>query len=190
MAFVNVGKVANFVVNGPPVDISDKFAPNAPKRMVTRFADAPGGAPQLSAVSSICIHLGCPILTGSPEWATAGKPIYDPTTKVITCPCHGSRIQCSDRRSCRRPSSVSITHFCCPNSGDGCLRRQRSEPPARSPTTTRPLAIPTRDRSGAEATSISWMRTTASHESRRATASIMSGSPRSRRNMIPRTSSA
>ena len=75
----------------PPVDISDKFGPNAPKRMVTRFADAPGGAPQLSAVSSICTHLGCPILTGSPEWATAGKPIYDPTTKVITCPCHGSQ---------------------------------------------------------------------------------------------------
>jgi len=91
MTVVNVGKVANFVVNGSPVDISDKFGPNAPKRMVTRFADAPGGAPQLSAVSSICTHLGCPILTGSPEWATAGKPIYDPTTKVITCPCHGSQ---------------------------------------------------------------------------------------------------
>lgn len=111
MAFVNVGKVANFVVNGPPVDISDKFAPNAPKRMVTRFADAPGGTPQLSAVSSICIHLGCPILTGSPEWATAGKPIYHPTTKVITCPCHGSQFNVQTGAVVRGPAQFPLPTF-------------------------------------------------------------------------------
>lgn len=111
MAFVNVGKVANFVVNGPPVDISDKFAPDAPKRMVTRFADAPGGVPQLSAVSSICIHLGCPILTGSPEWATAGKPIYEPTTKVISCPCHGSQFNVQTGAIVRGPAQFPLPTF-------------------------------------------------------------------------------
>lgn len=91
MALLNVGKVATFVVNGPPVDISDKFTVNAPKRMLTRFADAAGGVPQLAAVSSICTHRGCPILTGSPEWGTTDQPMYNPTTRVITCPCHGSQ---------------------------------------------------------------------------------------------------
>jgi Rieske Fe-S protein len=91
MTLVLVGPVSTFVVNGPPVDISNKFAPTAPKRMLTRFADSAGGSPQLSAVSSICTHLGCPILTGSPQWNTAPAPIYNPATKVITCPCHGSQ---------------------------------------------------------------------------------------------------
>jgi Rieske Fe-S protein len=91
MGLVNVGTVVSFLANGPPVDISDKFPTNVPKRMLTRFADAPGVAPQLAAVSSICTHQGCPILTGSPRWNTTDQPIYNPTTKVITCPCHGSR---------------------------------------------------------------------------------------------------
>src|SRR5262249_31544914 len=91
MTLVNVGKVSSFAVNGPPVDISDKFAATDPKRMLTRFPDNAGASPQLSAVSSICTHQGCPILTGSVQWNTTNKPIYDPTTRVITCPCHGSR---------------------------------------------------------------------------------------------------
>jgi Rieske Fe-S protein len=91
MTLVNVGKVASFVINGAPVDISDKFAATTAKRMLTRFPDNAGAAPQLSAVSSICTHRGCPILTGSPQWNTANQPIYDPNTKVITCPCHGSQ---------------------------------------------------------------------------------------------------
>lgn len=91
MPLVNVGTVTTFVVNGPPVDISDKFAADAPARILTRFADAAGGAPQLSSVSSTCTHMGCPILTGLPQWNTSPQPIYNPTTKVITCPCHGSQ---------------------------------------------------------------------------------------------------
>jgi Rieske Fe-S protein len=91
MPLVNVGKVTTFVVNGPPVDISAKFAASAPFRMLTRFADAAGGTPQLSSVSSTCTHMGCPILTGSPQWNTAPQPIYNPATKVVTCPCHGSQ---------------------------------------------------------------------------------------------------
>ena len=42
MALVNVGKVASFVVNGPPVDISGMFPTTAQKRILTRFADLPG----------------------------------------------------------------------------------------------------------------------------------------------------
>jgi Rieske Fe-S protein len=91
MPLVNVGKVTVFVVNGPPVDITGKFAANAPPRVLTRFADAAGGSPQLSSVSSTCTHMGCPILTGMPQWNTTPQPIYNPATKVITCPCHGSQ---------------------------------------------------------------------------------------------------
>lgn len=111
MTMVNVGKVASFVVNGPPVDISDKFAATAPKRMLTRFPDSAGPAPQLSAVSSICTHVGCPILTGSVQWNTTNQPIYDPTTKVITCPCHGSQFNVQTGAVVRGPAQFSLPTF-------------------------------------------------------------------------------
>ena len=111
MALVDVGKVSDFVVNGPPVDISAKFDANAAPRMLTRFADEAGGAPQLSAVSSICTHRGCPILTGSPEWATAPQPLYDPMTKVITCPCHGSKFNVQTGALVGPPAQFPLATF-------------------------------------------------------------------------------
>jgi len=90
MALVLVGPVNSYVAGGPPVDISDKFAGGTPKPMLTRFADATDGSPQFSAVTWVCTHRGCDLLTGSAQWNTTPSPIYDSTTKVITCPCHGS----------------------------------------------------------------------------------------------------
>lgn len=111
MALVNVGKVTAFVASGPPVDISDKFTASAPKRMLTRFVDAPGGGPQLSSVSSICTHRGCPILTGNPQWNTTNQPIYDPTTRVITCPCHGSQFNVQTGALVHGPAQFPIATF-------------------------------------------------------------------------------
>jgi nitrite reductase/ring-hydroxylating ferredoxin subunit len=109
MALVLVGPVSSFAVAGPPVDISDKF-PSAAKRMLTRFADA-NGSPQLSAVSSICTHRQCPILTGSAEWNTTPQPIYDPATKVITCPCDLSMFNVQTGAVVHEPAKFPLTRF-------------------------------------------------------------------------------
>jgi Rieske Fe-S protein len=110
MALVLAGPINSFVAAGPPVDISSKF-PGAANRMLTRFADASNGSPQLSAVSSICTHRGCPILTGSPQWNTTPQPIYDPATKVITCPCHGSMFNVQTGAVVHPPAQFPLTTF-------------------------------------------------------------------------------
>jgi Rieske Fe-S protein len=110
MALVLVGPINSFVAAGPPVDISSKF-PGAANRMLTRFADASNGSPQLSAVSSICTHRGCPILTGSPQWSTTPQPIYDPATKVITCPCHGSMFNVQTGAVVHPPAQFPLATF-------------------------------------------------------------------------------
>lgn len=111
MTLVNVGKVTGFAANGPPVDISNKFASTATPRMLTRFADIGGGTPQLSSVSSICTHVGCPILTGSPQWNTTTQPIYNAATKVITCPCHGSQFNVQTGALVHGPAQFPLATF-------------------------------------------------------------------------------
>jgi Rieske Fe-S protein len=110
MTLVLVGKVADFVVGGPPVDVTNKFPVNTANRMLTRFADA-SGSPQLSAVSSICTHRGCPILTGSPQWNTTAQPIYNAATKVITCPCHGSQFNVQTGALVGGPAQFPLATF-------------------------------------------------------------------------------
>lgn|SRR5208337_2778468 len=109
MALVLVGPVNSFVVGGPPVDISGKF-PGAANRMLTRFADA-SGSPQLSAVSSICTHRQCPILTGSAQWNTTPHPIYDSATRVITCPCHLSQFNVQTGAVVHGPAQFALPTF-------------------------------------------------------------------------------
>jgi len=110
MTLVLVGKVADFVVGGPPIDVTNKFPANTANRMLTRFADA-SGSPQLSAVSSICTHRGCPILTGSPQWNTTNQPIYNAATKVITCPCHGSQFNVQTGALVKGPAQFPLATF-------------------------------------------------------------------------------
>lgn len=83
MALVLVGKLNTFVINDPPLDITDvvrRSNPTAAPRMLTRFPDSPTGSAQLSSVCTTCTHHGCNLAKGS----------YDVASMVITCQCHGS----------------------------------------------------------------------------------------------------
>jgi Rieske Fe-S protein len=104
MTSVLVGKLNTFVVNGPPVDITNivrRTNPTAPGRMLTRFPDSPTGAPNLSSVSSICTHRGCNLPDGS----------YDAPTMVITCWCHQSEFNVVSGAVLAPPAKAPLARF-------------------------------------------------------------------------------
>jgi Rieske Fe-S protein len=130
MALVLIGPVASFTTNGPPVDISGSFTSGTPKPMLTRFADGADGSPQFSAVSSICTHQGCPILTGSGDWNTTDQPIYDPATKIITCPCHGSQFNVATGAVVAAPARKPLAKFAVQITGSNVYVDGDPMPPA------------------------------------------------------------
>ena len=104
MASVLVGKLNTFVVNGPPVDITDivrRANPTAPARMLSRFSDSPTGSPQLSSVSTVCTHRGCNLADGN----------YDPQSMVITCWCHGSEFNVASGAVVKDPAKIALARF-------------------------------------------------------------------------------
>ncbi|WP_196786267.1 ubiquinol-cytochrome c reductase iron-sulfur subunit [Burkholderia territorii] len=111
--YVSVGAIGSFTIGDAPIDITDVVqaaATGAAPRMITRLPDV-GDNPTFSAVSSICTHKGCPILTGDGVWGSTDKPIYDSSTFVITCPCHGSRFDVRTGAVIEGPAKTPLQKF-------------------------------------------------------------------------------
>jgi Rieske Fe-S protein len=112
--FVKIGKVADFAPNKAPIDVTSivqAVAPSAVPRMLTRFSDAANGSPTFAAVASICTHRGCPVLTGDGVWGSTDQPIYDPATRIITCPCHDSQFNVATGALLRGPATTPLLSF-------------------------------------------------------------------------------
>jgi nitrite reductase/ring-hydroxylating ferredoxin subunit len=112
--YVAVGRVADFIAGAAPVDVTaavQAVDKNARERMLTRFVDLPGDSPLFASVLSKCTHRGCPVLTGDGVSGDAEKPIYDPATKVVTCPCHGSRFNVETGIVVRGPAKIALDRF-------------------------------------------------------------------------------
>ena len=94
-----------------PIDITAQvrlLEPEASPRMLTRVPDAPTG---FACVSSICTHQGCDLLRGSAAWGTVDEPIFDSTSWILTCPCHGSRFDVRTGRVVEGPASDPLPVF-------------------------------------------------------------------------------
>ncbi|MCP3392010.1 Rieske (2Fe-2S) protein [Bradyrhizobium sp. CCGB12] len=105
--FVQTIKVNDFLPGDPPIDITDivrQADSGATPRILARLeTDKPDGEqppslPKFFSIARRCTHAGCNILKGSPNWATADRPIVfsmlgegATVYPVIQCPCHGSR---------------------------------------------------------------------------------------------------
>jgi Rieske Fe-S protein len=112
--FVSVGKITDYQPNAAPIDVTaivQRTSPGAVARMLTKFSDAVDGTPVFASVTSTCTHRGCPILTGDGVWGTTDKPIYDPPTRVITCPCHNSQFNVGTGQVVRGPAKLPLLSF-------------------------------------------------------------------------------
>jgi Rieske Fe-S protein len=105
--FVQTIKVNDLLPGDPPLDITDivhQTDGNATPRILARIeinkSDGvePAPPPIFVSIARRCTHSGCNILKGSPNWATAERPIVfsmlaegGAIHSVIQCPCHGSR---------------------------------------------------------------------------------------------------
>ncbi|MBR8184183.1 Rieske (2Fe-2S) protein [Burkholderia ambifaria] len=111
--YVTVGTVASFAIGDAPIDITAPIQaanPGAAPRMLTRLPDV-GDIAAFSAVSSVCTHKGCPILTGDGVWGSTDKPIYDAGSFVITCPCHGSKFDVRSGAVVSGPAKTPLQKF-------------------------------------------------------------------------------
>ncbi|MCK1564305.1 Rieske (2Fe-2S) protein [Bradyrhizobium sp. 173] len=104
--FVQTIKVNDLLPGDPPLDITDiirQADSNATPRILARIelhkpdGEQPPPPPKFFSIARRCTHSGCNILKGSPNWATADRPIVfsmladGAVYPVIQCPCHGSR---------------------------------------------------------------------------------------------------
>ena len=95
-----------------PIDVTEiarETDPNAP-RLVLLAVSGNGDDADFHVCTGTCPHDGCHVLFGG-LWGSASEPIFDDATKVVTCPCHGSRFNLSNGDLVAGPAQTPLTYY-------------------------------------------------------------------------------